>query len=702
MNKSYRTRQQLLDELQELTSRMMEAEETLRAIRGGEVDALVVSTTEGDQVFTITGGEYPYRVMIETMNEGAVTLASDGTILYCNQRFTDIVKGSPEKVMGSSIYQYISSKDLQLFEALLEQGLKGNSKVELALQTGGENAAPVLLSISTLLHTDVPGLACLVVTDLTEQKRTEALLAEERLTTQILHQAAEIFVLCDPRGRIIRASQSTIRLFDRSPIFQVFDEAFHLLYPDGTPFVLLSAMGDKGLHTVEVTFKHGDNKSSSFLLSANSFITHKGVAGVIVVMVDITIIRAAEKELQRSQKLFHTIARVSPVGLFLTDSEGQCVYVNEYWSEITGLSPDETYGEGWAKVLHPADKERVLNEWHQAIQMDLPFESEFRFQNQSGIIKYVMGRAIAERGVRGERLGCVGTITDITGRKQIENELQTAYEGLEERVAERTDQLVASNVLLKQEIVKRKIVGEKLNESQVRLRNLTNHLQQIREQERSYLSRELHDELGQVLTGLKMDVRWIERRLPGDSILIAERLNSIIMLIDSAILSVQRLSMALRPPALDDFGLNEAIELVLMDFKKRTNIACEFIATPHHTALNREVSTEIFRIFQEALTNIARHANAQRVAIILQHTEDKLTMEIRDDGRGITKKEITDSTSIGLTGMHERVYALEGTLEINGVQGKGTTVTVSIPLHEDNKKKSTTIKRRPKKTAKEV
>ena len=114
MNKSDRTHRQLLDELQELTSRMMEAEETLRAIRGGEVDGLVVSTAEGDRVFTLSGADHPYRVMVETMNEGAVTLASDGTILYCNQRFADIVKVSLEKVIGSSIYQYISSTDLHI------------------------------------------------------------------------------------------------------------------------------------------------------------------------------------------------------------------------------------------------------------------------------------------------------------------------------------------------------------------------------------------------------------------------------------------------------------------------------------------------------------------------------------------------------------------------------------------------------------
>ncbi len=188
MNKSYRTRRQLLEELQELTSRAMDAEETLRAIRGGEVDALVVSTGDGDRVFTLSGADYPYRVMVETMNEGAVTLATDGTILFCNQRFADIVKESLEKVTGSSIFQYISSTDLQIFKGLLKQGLKGNSRVERALQTGGENSVPVLLSISALEQTDTHGTLCLVVTDLTDLKRGEEQLRERTVELESAHK----------------------------------------------------------------------------------------------------------------------------------------------------------------------------------------------------------------------------------------------------------------------------------------------------------------------------------------------------------------------------------------------------------------------------------------------------------------------------------------------------------------------------------
>ena len=205
MNKSDKTRQQLMDELQDHTSRMMEAEETLRAIRSGEVDGLVVSTAEGDRVFTLMGAEHPYRVMVETMNEGAVTLASDGTILYCNQRFADIVKGSLEKVIGSSIRHYISSTDLQLFEALLKQGLKGNSKRELALQAGGENSVSVLLSVSPLQRTDMPGAVCAVMVDITELKKMEEALKISETRYRRLFEAAQdgILILAAETGQIV-------------------------------------------------------------------------------------------------------------------------------------------------------------------------------------------------------------------------------------------------------------------------------------------------------------------------------------------------------------------------------------------------------------------------------------------------------------------------------------------------------------------
>ena len=161
-----------------------------------------------------------------------------------------------------------------------------------------------------------------------------------------------------------------------------------------------------------------------------------------------------------------------------------------------------------------------------------------------------------------------------------------------------------------------------LKESRERLRRLSIHSRKVREEERTSISRELHDELGQVLTGIKMDVAWIGRRTPEDHTMIPERVNSLLALIDDAIVSVQRISMALRPPALDDFGLQEAMKLAAEDFEKRTKVACEIISKPQNIVLKGNISTEAFRIFQEALTNIARHAGAHRARRIPADTRE--------------------------------------------------------------------------------
>jgi PAS domain S-box-containing protein len=300
MRPSQKTYGQLLDELRELALRTKEAEETLRAILSGEVDGLVVATAQGDRVFTLSGADLPYRIMVETMSEGAVTLAPDGTILFCNQRFADIVRWPLEQVVGSSIYRFFSSDHLQLLRRLFAQGLKDSSKIELALGAEAEKGTPVMLSVSALEIADMPGAVCMVVTDLTEQKRDAAMLAEERLIAQILDQASEIHVLCDHQGRILRASKSTQRLLGRTPIFEIFDEAFGLLYPDGTPFDLLSALSDKVSDKLEVAFRHSDDRHLHFLLSANALVHPEGILGIVVEIVDITDRKLAGENLLKA------------------------------------------------------------------------------------------------------------------------------------------------------------------------------------------------------------------------------------------------------------------------------------------------------------------------------------------------------------------------------------------------------------------
>jgi PAS domain S-box-containing protein len=184
MKKDTKRKDKHLLQIEELRMRLEEAEETLRAIRKGEVDALVVSGPQGDQVYTLKGAEQPYRVYVETMNEGAVTLGPDGTILYCNNRFGELVKEPIERIIGSKIVRFIAPTDTLSFESAFQSGRKGNSKVEILLKAGDGQLTltPVHLSLSPLETDDVPCI-CMVVMDLTERKRAEQELkeSEERL-----------------------------------------------------------------------------------------------------------------------------------------------------------------------------------------------------------------------------------------------------------------------------------------------------------------------------------------------------------------------------------------------------------------------------------------------------------------------------------------------------------------------------------------
>lgn len=251
---------------------------------------------------------------------------------------------------------------------------------------------------------------------------------------------------------------------------------------------------------------------------------------------------------------------------------------------------------------------------------------------------------------------------------------------LEELVEGRTAELETANEQLQDEITERKRSEEELKQSRERLRDLASHLQSIREEERGRIAREIHDELGQALTALKMDIHWVCQRLSKDQKLLLEKTRSMSKLIDTTVQSVQRISSELRPGLLDDLGLSAAVEWQADEFQNRTGIQCETISDPEDIALDQAFSTAIFRIFQEALTNIARHANATRVEVILKKKSGKVELTVRDDGQGITEKQISDARSFGLIGIRERVHSFRGDLIITGTSNKGTSVKVSIPL----------------------
>ncbi len=355
-----------------------------------------------------------------------------------------------------------------------------------------------------------------------------------------------------------------------------------------------------------------------------------------------------EKDLIESQRFVHRIADATPNILYLYDViDNRNIYVNSIVKDVLGYSPEaikKMKSAFFKALLHPDDTpviSSMAERFLKAKDGDI-IESEYRLKNAKGEWRWFYSRDI---------------------------------------VFKRTSDGLLKLILgISQDITERKVVEQELNNSREQLRILLAHLQSVREDERTRISREIHDELGQSLTALKIDLSWLLKRLSKEQKPLVEKVELMSNLIDMNIQTVKRISAELRPGLLDDLGLPAAFEWQAEDFQKRTGIHCEVRIHPEDIALDRNLSTAIFRIFQETLTNVVRHAKAKNVGVTLTKKKEEVLLEVKDDGKGITEKQISSPKSIGLIGMRERVHFFGGGVKISGKKDKGTVVTVTIPI----------------------
>ena len=236
------------------------------------------------------------------------------------------------------------------------------------------------------------------------------------------------------------------------------------------------------------------------------------------------------------------------------------------------------------------------------------------------------------------------------------------------------------NKMLSAELAERALSEQRLRASEENLRSLAAHLQSVREEERIHIAREIHDELGQALTGLKYDIAALVKSSgsePHESVV--SKAQSCNQAIDRIINAVRRISSGLRPEVLDEIGLAAAVEWQAREWSRRTGIRTSVEISPGFTDPDKERSTALFRVFQELLTNVARHANATRVNVTLADAES-LALKVEDNGRGIQETEFESPRSLGFMGLRERVLAFGGSIDVKGHEGRGTTVSVCIPL----------------------
>lgn len=361
------------------------------------------------------------------------------------------------------------------------------------------------------------------------------------------------------------------------------------------------------------------------------------VIGVMGIALDITGRRRAEAALQDSEERWKAVVTQAPDFIFILDREGRIFYINRTTSSFTS---EEVIGASTLDFLLPKDRSTAADAYRRAFDEKKSVTYEIQGHvDDKGTTAWFRNR-VAPLYRNGKVANLILISTDITESKRAEEALKVSFAGM---------------------------------------RRLAARLQSAREEEKKRIALDIHDRLGQSLTGLKLDLSSLALRLGKD----AEgrrRVKDIFRSLDETIRTVREISTELRPAVLDNLGLKAAIEWQARELQGRTGLRCRLDLSARDTRLDPECAAAVFRIFQEISTNIVRHAKASRFHVLLKEFPDRLTLTVSDDGKGISRKALENPSSLGLLGMHERALAFGGTVDIQGRRGRGTTVAVAVPL----------------------
>ena len=394
--------------------------------------------------------------------------------------------------------------------------------------------------------------------------------------------------------------------------------------------------------------------------------------------------RNAAKALPQVEEQFRLlVGSVTEYEIFLMDVNGRILTWNSGAQIIKGYRQEEVIGKDYAIFYLP---EEVRQGKPQKLLASAAAEGHCEDEGwrvrSDGSRFWAKVIITALRDAAGRLQGYGNVTRDMSSERAAQEELRQAVAALDAKCHERTCQLEQANAGLQAEVLERRRAEERLENSLQQLRALGSRVQVLREEERKRVSREVHDELGQALTAIKMDLSWLHHKLGGKDAPIRERIKSTLHIVDETVEAVRRIAAELRPGILDDLGIVAAIEWQTHEFQARTGIRCQFRMGSEDIPLEAERAAAMFRIFQEILSNIAQHARATQVQIRLMQSAGTVILEIRDNGKGVSEEQISNPKSLGLLGMKERALLLGGHVAVHGEEGKGTAVVVQIPMEK--------------------
>ncbi|MEP6573428.1 MAG: PAS domain S-box protein [Gemmatimonadota bacterium] len=598
-----------------------------------ELDTLQRELLEGLNLLSGVIESSPNPIFVKDLG-GRYQILNRATASLTGRQVHEMLGQTPDAIFPAGTAKRVSEVDRRVIET-------GESvEIEETLQTAdGERT---FLSLKTPYRGPDNVMRGLIglAWDITAQQREEAARARH---AAILDLTSDFVVTIDPGGQVSYLNPAAREALALGPdeaapssLSEYFTEsAAAVLLREAIPAVLST-----GRWTGESAWR---SRTGHVIPVSQIILAHYGPAGRVeflsIVARDITVSKAAERAVRQSEERFRTLSAGAPIGIFFTDATGLRTYHNSRWVQISGLSLEASLGIGWVNAVHPEDRKQTVASWQRNVVEGQEWNQEHRILTPGGTVRWVHAMASPIRDAS-RITGFVGTIEDITSRREID---------------------------------------ERLRESNQRLRALAAHSQQELEDEQSRISREIHDQLGQSLTALKMDTGWLSRRMGSSMGDESERLRQMGELIDTTVQTVRRISARLRPVVLDTLGLTAAIEWALEEFEKRTGLRSELRDDAPDLKLAGDPSIAIFRILQEGLTNVARHAGASSVLVSLECVDSQFVMTVDDDGRGLPEGQSQDTT-LGILGMQERAALVQGSIEVVSLPGRGTRLRVWVPL----------------------
>jgi PAS domain S-box-containing protein len=617
-----------------------------------------------------------------------IVIVRDNRILFLNPAAARLLgAASPDDLLNASVFDVFHVDSHARLQGCLDRVLAGETVEPFDETIVRMDLGVRAVEIATALNEDDGRPAVqLGLRDVTERKRVEAALrdSEERLTLAFAGAREGVWDWNLETNAVVYSSRWKQMLGYADDEIEPHVSAWErLVHPDDRRRAdMAHEIVARGAPTYEAEFRLRHKDGHYVHVLSRGFPVRREAGTVIRIVgthLDLTERRRAEAALRESEERLTLAFAGAQEGVWDWNLETGAVVYSPRWKEMLGYAEHEIepHVSAWEHLLHPDDMPRAREVNERVARGGQTYEGEFRLRHKAGHWVHVLSRGFpVRREPGGPVVRIVGTHFDLTERKRTEEMLRRAHEELEARVRDRTAELARANESLRAEMFER----ERAERART---DLLARLVFAQEDERRRIAREMHDQFGEQLTALARRIEMLKEAC-ADSVELKEQVDALEMVAQQLDRDVDHLVWELRPTALDDLGLRAALANYIQDWSKRVNIAAEL-----HTSgllddrLTSEAETTLYRIAQEALTNVAKHSRAQSVDVILERRPDHVMLIVEDDGVGFDPAALGAARQgFGLLGMKERASLVGATLEIESAAGKGTTLLLRMAVGE--------------------